>query len=121
MSTSLKVLLPLVDGSRGCLHAVLERDPFNTITLHLQPDVLIINRSSITLQLLTKLTENVDGNAEAIAEGGEREREIVTTLHPNDISLLPQNKVVYSKHFWLLLLFLCVSSFICLLSGRINS
>jgi hypothetical protein len=54
LGNSMKVMLPSVAGSQSCLHAVLERDPFNTITLHLLPDVLVINRSPITLQLLTE-------------------------------------------------------------------
>ena len=95
----MKVMLSLLDGSRCCLHAVLERDPINTITLHLLPGILVVNRSSITLQLLTRLTENMNGQ-----EGVDREQEMMLTLPPSDVGLLPQNEVcLISKFAWLVL------------------
>ena len=82
----MKLMLPSNNGSCCCLHAVLERDPFNTITLHLLPDVLVINRSPISLELLTKLMDELE-------DGEEGVREIISTLDPNYVTLLPQNKV----------------------------
>ena len=116
----MKVMLPSVAGSQSCLHAVLERDPFNTITLHLLPDVLVINRSPVTLQLLT---ENTDLLEELTNERGEGVKEIVSTLDPNNVSLLPQNKVCsYNvfQSFFVSSEIVCFSSFICLLNGRVK-
>ena len=109
LGNSMKVMLPSVAGSQSCLHAVLERDPFNTIALHLLPDVLVINRSPVTLQLLTSVTENTDSLDDLTNEGGEGVKEIVSTLDPNNVSLLPQNKVCSYNVYFLSVLKLFVS------------
>jgi hypothetical protein len=84
MTSSVRLMLPLEDGSRCSLHAVLERDPVNTISLHLQPDVLLVNRCPITVQAVTRSPEET--------EEEERDGEVVSTLSPNDVGLLSQNK-----------------------------
>ena len=91
-TSSIDVTLPLANGFRSCLHAVLERDPVNTITLHLLPDLLVINRSSITLEMLTRIAENSDEHA----EGGDGPNNVISTLHKDSIDILPQNKVTHT-------------------------
>ena len=87
MATSIEVKLPLDNGACCSLHAILERNPTNTITLHLQPDVMVVNRSPIPVQLLTRSREN---NADMEDDGTV---ELVSKLNPNEVELLPQNKV----------------------------
>ena len=85
MTTSIKVSLPLNNGSHCSLHAILERNPVNTITLHLLPDVMVANRCPHSVQLLTRAPDNGD-------EGGVA-REVVSVLNSNHVGLLPESKV----------------------------
>ena len=91
VSSSIEVKLPLNNGSYSILHAVMERSPINTITLHLQPDVMVINRSQITLQLLTR---NGNKHEKEMSEDGVM-METVSSLSPNHVGIIPQTKVHY--------------------------
>ena len=86
-STSIKVRLPLNNGTSCSLHAILERNPTNTVTLHLQPDVIVINRCPVPIRVLTTLQEREDEG-----EGG-MELDIESPLNPNNVSIIPQSKV----------------------------
>ena len=93
MSSSIKVKLPLDNGSCCNLCAVLERNPTNTITLHIWPDVMVVNRCPISVQVLTKLQESED----------EEMKEVVSLLSPNDVGIVSLDKVwhiIYTSIFF---------------------
>ena len=86
MSSSIRVMLPLDDGSCCSLHAILERNPTNTVTLHLLPDVLLVNRCPVPIRVLTRLQEIRDEEEGDVME-------VASVLNPNDVAILPQDKV----------------------------
>ena len=68
----------------------MKRSPINTITLHLQPDMMVVNRSPITVQLLTRGEYSAEELNEEDLDGRV---EVLSSLLPNEVGLLPQNKV----------------------------
>ena len=86
-SASTRVTLFLANGSCCSLCARLERNLTNTLTLHLQPDVLVVNHCPIPIQVLELL------RGEGVAEEGGRDRELVSQLDPNAVGIIAQNKV----------------------------
>ena len=85
VTTSIEVKLPLDNGACCSLHAILERNPTNTITLHLQPNAMIVNRCPVPLQVLTRSHVNTDDT--------EDKGDVASMLSPNEVGILSQNEV----------------------------
>ena len=65
------------------MNATILRSILNTVTVHLKPETLVVNRCPLTVRLVEAMNE----------EDEEESRERITDLGPMDVAILVHGKV----------------------------
>lgn len=78
-----KLTLPLEGGYYCSVNATILRSTLNTVTVHLKPETLVVNRCPLTIRLVEAMNE----------EDEEESRMRITDLAPMDVGILVHKKV----------------------------